>query len=117
MRVSRLDENKDWTFGRGKANYAIEDEAIAQNVSTRVKSFANDWFLDTVANIDWIAILGLKTNRDIILNEVERVISETVNVIRITEIDFVENRQERFLTISAAIITIFDNRIFTTIEI
>ena len=105
MRVSGLDSNDDWTFGRGKANYKTGSEAIRQNVKTRLKSFANDYFLDTDANIDWIGILGRKNNQTEILNEIERVTLSTNGVMQITElgVDEISNRRAiivvRFLTI------------------
>jgi hypothetical protein len=69
--VRKLDDNKDWTFGQGLANYQDKDNAIAQNVSTRLKSFMYDWFLDQQANIDWFNILGQKNNKQVILNVVK----------------------------------------------
>ena len=53
-RVRRLDKNHDWTFGQGFSNYATESDAIAQNVQTRLWSFANDWFLDLEHGLPWL---------------------------------------------------------------
>jgi len=87
MRVRALDTNGDWTFGNGEANYIKGNDAILQNVSTRLKSFKNDWFLDLNANIDWFTILGTKNNKQQILDEVNRVVLETFGVTKINSIN------------------------------
>ena len=90
MRVRRLDSNGDWTFGNGQANYIKDNEAILQNVTTRLKSFKYDWFLDVEANIDWFNILGSKENKQTIIREVERVTLQTEGVTKINNIELIE---------------------------
>lgn len=87
MRVSRLNSEHDWTFGKGKANYLTGSAAIQQNVKTRLLSFKNDWFLDITANIDWLNILGNKNNEKIIRSEISRVVLATVGVLSIDKFD------------------------------
>ena len=71
MSVSKIDKNRDWNFGRGLANYITGSEEIAQNVATRLRSFVNDWFLDTEQNIDWFVLLGTRGTEKQIKIEVE----------------------------------------------
>lgn len=99
MQVKRLDENGDWTFGNGQANYLKDNDAVLQNVTTRLKSFKNDWFLDGDANIDWFNILGSKSNKQTIISEVERVTLQTEGVTKINtiEIEELENRAAKIL--------------------
>jgi len=54
MRVSGLDSNRDWRFGKGRAVYKRNADAIAQNILTRLRSFLGDWYLDTEIGIDWL---------------------------------------------------------------
>lgn len=89
MRVSRVTPNNDWTFGKGKANNAVNSEAIRQNVAARIRSFANDWFLDISANIDWFNILGNKNNDQIIRTEVTRVTLSTDGVATLDKFELV----------------------------
>lgn len=110
MKVSGLDSNNDWKFGHGKADYISNSEAIRQNVSTRLKSFKNDWFLDIDANIDWIGLLGLKNNRDEVLREIERVVLETEGVMQITTLEIGEILS-RHAIITLRFLTIFDDEI------
>lgn len=108
MRVSGLDKDNDWRFGRGLAVYISDAEAVRQNVSTRLKSFASDWFLDTDANIDWIDLLGRRNTKDEILRAVERVTLGTEGVTTITRLDIDVKTSQRTATIMLSFGTIFD---------
>ena len=109
MRVSRLDSLDDWSFGKGKANYATNSEAIRQNVKTRLLSFANDWFLDIDANIDWLNILGSKNNEQTIKNEVTRVVLATEGILTLDSYEISVTSREA--TISITYTDVFDENI------
>ena len=115
MKVSRLDINNDWVFGRGDKAYVQGTKAIRQNVVTRIKSFQNDWFLDTDANIDWINLLGSKNNENQILREVERVTLETEGVLKINSLSIESDRKKRNAIIMLNFSTIYDDNINTQI--
>lgn len=108
MSVSKLDSNGDWRFGKSLADYTRNSGEIAQNVVTRIKSFANDWFLDTSANIDWFTILGNRNNEQVILREVSRVVTATDGVKTIDSIEPIVNRQSRSVVIRLEYTDIFD---------
>jgi hypothetical protein len=108
MKVRRIDSDGDWTFGQGLANYACGSEAIRQNVTTRIKSFKNDWFLDYGAEIDWFNILANKNNEKTILREVSRVTLGTAGVARITVLR-VDGITKRDAQITLSFVTIFDD--------
>lgn len=80
-------KNDDWTFGNSKRDLLYNDDEIAQNVYTRIRSFHNDWFLDSEANIDWLNILSSKSNKQTIVNNILRVTEETDGVRRVTRLD------------------------------
>lgn len=117
MRVSGLDENNDWRFGRGKAAYITRAEAIRQNVATRIKSFATDFFLDTDACIDWIDLLGRRDTRDEIERAIERTVLATDGVTTITQLDVSVKTSTRNATIMLSFGTIFDESITEEITI
>ena len=91
MSVRKIDDNSDWTFGQGLGNYITKDDEIAQNVVTRIKSFKNDYFLDTEQYIDWLNILGVKNNETLVINEVRKVVQKTTGVQRVNDVSLVEN--------------------------
>lgn len=58
MKVRGLDENHDWTFGSGMANYKSESEAINQCVLTTLMSYRGDFFLNLEHGVNWFAYLA-----------------------------------------------------------
>jgi hypothetical protein len=117
MATRALDSNDDWTFGKGIANYKTNDEEIAQNVKTRLRSFKNDWFLDIDANIDWFSILGNKNNEKTIISETIRVVKGTSGVIRVNSVDIASIDSQRGATIYVDYDTINNKNIKTQIGI
>lgn len=81
MIVRALDQNGDWTFGKGQSNYLTKNDAIRQSIKTRLKSFKFNWFLDSQANIDWFNLIGRYSVKSAIESEIERVIIQTENVL------------------------------------
>ena len=63
MRVRALDENGDYTFGRGAGNFLVNSPAaVAQCVKTRLGLKQGEWFLDTAAGTPWdTQVLGYGT--------------------------------------------------------
>lgn len=60
MIIRQLDEDGDWTFGKGKNNYVKNNEAVVLNINTRLGSHLGDCFFDLGAGIDWFNFLGSK---------------------------------------------------------
>lgn len=116
MSVRKLDSNGDFTFGQSQGNYIKRDNEIAQNVVTRIKSFKNDYFLDNSQNIDWLNILGVKNNEEIIIGEVRRVVQQTNGVQRVNEVSLVQN-DRRSATIQIKFDTIYNQNILKEVGI
>lgn len=116
MSVNRLDSNGDWTAGQGLANNLTESNEIAQNVATRIKSFKNDSFMDTEANIDWFNILSQKNNENTVLNEVRRVTLETFGVRQVDFVD-IEDLTDRVVTIRLQYQDIYGETFLTEIGV
>lgn len=110
IKVRKLDSNQDRTFGQGKANYIDYDEAITQNVITRLKSLKGDFFLDIEANIDWFNILGQKNNEQIIKNEIYRVALLTDGVVTVNNVT-ITKLENRDATINISVDSIYKNDI------
>ncbi|MEH4801263.1 hypothetical protein PO472_20725 [Atlantibacter hermannii] len=113
MIVSALDNNDDWGFGRGRANYITGGAAIAQKVKCRVRSFKNDNPLNMDDNIDWLYLLSEKNTEQEILREIERVTLATDGVMRIIHLSMLVNKNTREQHIEMRIETVFDNQSIT----
>lgn len=48
------DENNDWIFGLGKNAYKANNDAIAQDIQTKVQEWIGDCFFNLTAGIDWL---------------------------------------------------------------
>lgn len=96
-RVRSLDENHDWNFGSGKQSYLLDNEAVAQNVQTRLYEFLNDCFFNMEAGIDWIRLLGTKDTEDEIVLSCKAVILETPEVVRVNSISASVNSSRRII--------------------
>lgn len=93
MIFRQLDENNDWTFGKGKNNYARENDAIGLNIKTRIKSWVGDCFFDTGAGIDWVNRLGSKNQRDLLELDLRNIILQSSGVTGIISFDsFLDGR-------------------------
>lgn len=99
MIVRELDENHDWTFGRGKSNYLSRSGAIAQSVKTKLLSLKNDWFLNRKDGIAWFDYLDKNPNTQSLEMECKRRILSVKGVKEITFFDIQLNSETRQLLI------------------
>ena len=106
MRVRAITSEREWTFGKGKQSYKIDDEAIAQNVQTRVLSFLGDCFFDTNAGIDWWNLLGVG-RRDDLLRSIQLTILGTEGVVAINSVDYYT--KDRMLVVTYDIKTVYSS--------
>jgi len=117
MSVSGLDNNLDWRFGKGRAVYKRDSEAIAQNVLTRLRSFKGDWYLDTKAGIDWMQLLSnLGTERRII-RAIESTVLLTEGVISIQKLGIIRRNSNRGVTIELQYTDVFSQQDLQTLEL
>lgn len=99
MRVRAVDyADKDWTFGKGKNNYRRDNDAVAQNIYTRLNCFLGDCFFDVGAGIDWFNRLGGKDLLALKL-DIASTILNTAEVTGILQLD-ISLDVNRLLTIS-----------------
>ena len=119
MRVRTIDSDNDWTFGKGRANYITGSRAIAQNVKTRLQSFANDWFLNIDAGVDWVSLLGNLSTRPRILRAVERTVLQTGGVLSIQRLQVLGKDANRGIRVEVLYTDVFgvENTIQTGVEI
>lgn len=110
MKVRKLDNNNDMTFGSGNLNFHQDSiEGVAQNVYTVLSLWLGEWFLDTTAGTDWAGkCLGKNTTRSA-ENEIRRAVLGTDGVKEIVSLNTIYNRTNRQLTVDMSINTLFGN--------
>lgn len=116
MRVSGLDSNNDWTFGRGKANYKTRSAAVRQNVFTRLRSFKNDYFADIQAGGDWFALFSERGSDSRILREIERIVLQTRGVRSIDKLEILQ-KSNRNVTIELKFTDLFDETFIEQVQL
>jgi len=87
MIFRNLDENGDWTFGRGKNDFLIGQNAIGLNIKTRCYSWLNDCFFAMNEGIDWAERLGSKNQKDLLDADLRRIILASENVTGLVSFD------------------------------
>lgn len=105
MRVRSLDGGGDWNFGHSQTDYIIGNDAIGQNIATRLRSFLGDCFFDTAAGVDWLNLLEIGRQTDL-RRSIQSTIIATSGVTAINSFDFFVN-EKRELTINYNISTIY----------
>ena len=117
MRVSGLDSNRDWRFGKGRAVYKRNADAIAQNILTRLRSFRGDWYLDVDAGVNWIELLGSPGPEKRIIRAVESTVLQTDGVISIQRLGIIRRNSNRGVTIELQYTDVFTQQDLQTLEL
>lgn len=86
MKVRAITNTGEWTFGKGKNNYAKDVNAVAQMIKTRLKSFLGDCFFALGDGIDWFNLNGSKDLDEIKINIVATILN-TPEVISANEVN------------------------------
>lgn len=89
-----LDENGDWTFGKGKQDFVSANQAIGLNIKTRLLSWVGDCFFNKPAGIDWWNRLGSKDQRGLLELDLRRVILQSEGVTGIVSFDTILIRRD-----------------------
>lgn len=113
----RLDNNSDYSFGRGKQDFLIGSDAVGQAIRTRLLLLKEEWWEDQSDGTPLFqSILGVPGTSefleaaDLIVRER---ISSTENVTEI--IDFTSNYGSRAYSIKCTVNTAFGSN--TTVEV
>lgn len=117
MRVSGLNSEGDWRFGKGRAAYKRNSEAIAQNVMTRLRSFTDDWFLNVDHGVNWIELFGDRNNERRILRAIERTVLTTEGVRAIEKLAITSRGKDRRITVNLSYVDLFDTRFTESLEL
>lgn len=105
-RVRAIDGDNDWTFGKGRNNYKLDNSAVAQNIKTRLQSFLGDCFFAINEGIDWFNLLGGKDQRALTL-AISTTILNTQDVTGLLELNLTLNRESRLITIQYEVSTVY----------
>lgn len=107
MIIRNIDENGDWTFGKGKSSYKRNALALNQHLKTKLLEWKGDCFFDNNAGIDWKNRLDKRSQIQPLLNEIRSLILKTDGVIAIISLNYDFNSDNRRLNLNYEIKTIY----------
>jgi hypothetical protein len=109
MRYRQLDDNGDYTVGL--PFFVNSPQCVAQAISTRLKLWQGEWFLDSTAGTPWRqSILGRSTNPDAFIKQA---ILGTQGVTALLTYNSVLSAK-RQLTVSGTVATLYGEATFST---
>ncbi len=108
MLYRKLDENGDYSFGRGTVDFWRDvPDAVAQSVRTRLHLEQGEWYLDSQEGTPWrTQVLGKRTEntRDLMI---QMRVTETPGVNELVSYSSDLNRDTRGFSVGLTIDTIY----------
>lgn len=116
MKYRKLTDSGDYTFGQGTAEFLVNTpEAVAQAVGTRLRLSQGEWFLDLTEGTPYdTQILGAGT-QTLYDQALQSRILDTIGVSEITAYSSVMDVNQRRLTVTCTISTIYGQASFTAV--
>jgi len=114
MIIRGLDQDDDWTFGKGKSSYKSSQLALNQNISTKLLEWKGDCFFDNDAGVDWKNRLEKRSQIPFLQDEIRTVILKVDGVVEVTNLDLNFNSTSRNLTVNYSVKTIYSTEVETS---
>lgn len=113
MKIRAIDNDGDWTFGQGLSSYKSDQDALKQNLKTRLMEWVGDCFFAASAGIDWATRLN-PNQQTLLMQDVRSLILKTEGVVELIDLDF--SFENRTLTMNYSIKTIYSPSVKALIE-
>jgi hypothetical protein len=107
MIIRALDASGDVTFGLGKQNYLSGQNAIIENIQTRLYEFLNNAFWNMKAGADWPRLLGTPGTKQEIILTCRSIVLQSYGVVSVNSIDSIYDNYSRSITLVMNINTIY----------
>lgn len=105
MKVRAVDNNNDWTFGKGQNDYKSDLAGVAQNAKCRLQCFLGDNYFNLSGGIDWFNLVGSKDFLRLRM-EISNCLRNTYGVSRLIGVQVIVDDDRNF-TISYSLDTIY----------
>jgi len=104
----------DWIYGIGKNAYKTENNAIAQNIQTKLQEWYGDCFFNLTAGVDWLNRLS-NSQQDLLEQDIYSLILKCEGVVGVNQVS--TSLVDRKLTINYDVQTVFTQSVQNTITI
>lgn len=112
--IRSIDKNGDWEFGRGLSSYKKEQDAIIQNLKTKLKEWKFDCFFAMNSGVDYKNRLSKTNQKPLLDQEIKSIIVATQGVTKLNS--FNSNVENRAYKVTFNINTIYSKNSDITIE-
>lgn len=118
MRYRKLDENGDYSFGRGHSDFVEDTYAVAQAIKTRLKTFQGEWWEDIHFGLPYFQkLLGYEgKNKEKSAAIIQAYIAQTTGVNKVLSSSSSYDGTTRAFLYSAVVEDIYGNPIAVTNE-
>ena len=117
MIIRKIDPaTRDWQFGKGLASYAMNEDAINENIKTRLLSWVGDCFFAAAEGIDWKSRLDSGQQQNL-SDEVSAMIMKSFGVVAVNSVQLIFDGNNRLETLLYNIDTIFSSSFVSQVEI
>lgn len=113
MIIRRVNGENDWQFGKGLSSYARDEQAIEQNILTRLQEWIGDCFWAKRAGIDWRARLDVGQDGNLI-EEIRACILRSFGAVGVGNVVLTRDGQRR-VTVVYAVETLFGETFTATV--
>ena len=108
-KIRAIDNNGDWTFGKGLGNYKTGLDALKQNIKTKLLEWKGDCFFNNNAGIDWNNRLSKRQQSLPLQREIKSLIVKIDGVTAVNNIDLIFDEDTRNLTLNYSMNTVYGN--------
>lgn len=105
--VRGIDSTGDWLYGKSQQDYKSANNAIMQNIQTRLLSFLGDCFFAIDDGLDWWNLLGQRNNAIAIQLAVNACIINTEGVTSFLQSSLNISAEQRTISITYSVTTIY----------
>lgn len=107
--IRRLDNNDDWCYGRGKADYLTDNDCVLLDIKTQLREWKYNCFYNLLRGIDWRTRLGEKNQKDFLDEDILDILVNHEEVEEVTSFSSTLDTSLRLYTLNASITTIYGN--------
>jgi hypothetical protein len=115
MIIRKVDGSNDWNYGQGNADYARDNNAIMENIKTRLLSWVGDCFFALLEGVDWKSRLDIGQQQNL-QNEIKGVILQSYGVLGVNKVNLTFSGVTRLFNIQYSVDTIFGNNIQAVVQ-
>jgi hypothetical protein len=116
MKIRAITANNDWIFGQGLGSYATGQNAVAENIKTRLQEWVGDCFWALQSGVDWANLLSYGQSPNL-KQALDAVTVQSYGVISLTSSSLVLDHKTRRVTYNCAVTTIFSQSFTSTINL